>query len=104
ALVRLATVLGIVVLQIVMNDPVYFLMARIDFTGSSTGWFRAQLIRSSIQHLDEWWAVGTDYTRHWMPSGIYANEIHTDITNHFLEMGVWGGLPLLSLFVLALYA
>jgi hypothetical protein len=87
-----------------MEDPVYFLMARIDITGGSTGWHRAQLVRASIEHLDEWWAVGTDYTRHWMPSGIHANEIHADITNHFLGMGVLGGLPLLILFVLMLSA
>jgi hypothetical protein len=83
---------------------VYFLMARIDLTGGSTGWHRAQLIRSATEHLAEWWAVGTDYTRHWMPTGIHANEFHTDITNHFLEMGVWGGLPLLICFVLILSA
>jgi hypothetical protein len=103
-LVRWGTVAAIIGLQIVMNDPVYFLMARIDLTGSSTGWHRAELIRTSIAHLNEWWAVGTDVTRHWMPTGIHANEFDTDITNHFLEMGVWGGLPLLILFVLMLWA
>jgi hypothetical protein len=101
-LIRWGTVAAIVGLQMVMKDPVYFLMARIDLTGSSTGWHRAQLVRSSIAHLGEWWAVGTDYTRHWMPTGIHANEIHTDITNHFLGMGVMGGLPLMTLFVLML--
>ena len=103
-LIRWGAAAAIVALQMVMNDPVYFLMARIDITGGSTGWYRAQLIRSSIAHLGEWWAVGTDYTRHWMPTGIHANEIQTDITNHFLQMGVWGGLPLLILFVLVLRA
>jgi hypothetical protein len=103
-LIRWGTVAAIVLLQIVMKDPVYFLMARIDLTGSSTGWHRAQLIRSSIEHLGEWWAYGTDYTRHWMPTGIHANEIHTDITNHFLAQGVMGGLPLLIIFVLMLMA
>ena len=95
--------MAVVVLQIVMNDPVYFVMARIDFTGASAGYHRAQLIRSSLEHLGEWWAFGTDYTRHWMATGIHANEIHTDITNHFLQMGVWGGLPLLVLFALLLW-
>jgi O-antigen ligase len=104
AVIRLAAVAAIVALQIVMNDPVYFLMARIDITGGSTGWHRAQLIRSSLEHLDEWWAVGTDYTRHWMPTGVQANAIHTDITNHFLAMGVMGGLPLMALFVATLWA
>jgi hypothetical protein len=104
ALIRWGTVAAIIGLQVVMNDPVYFLMARVDITGGSTGWHRAQLIRSSIEHLDEWWTVGTDYTRHWMPTGIHANDFQTDITNQFLQMGVWGGLPLLMLFVLMLRA
>jgi O-antigen ligase len=39
-----------------------------------------------------------------MPTGIHANEIHTDITNHFLGMGVIGGLPLMLLFILVLIA
>ena len=39
-----------------------------------------------------------------MPTGIHANEFHTDITNHFLQMGVLGGLPLLLVFVLVLIA
>jgi hypothetical protein len=102
--IRWATFAGIIGLQLVMKDPVYFLMARIDITGGSTGWHRAQLIRSAIEHLDEWWAFGTDYTRHWMATGIYANEIHTDITNHFLAMGVLGGLPLMTLFIMVLRA
>jgi hypothetical protein len=84
-------------LDMVMSDPVYFLMARIDITGGSAGWYRAALIQSAIYHLDEWWFAGTDYTRHWMPTGIYANEANTDITNHILQMGVWGGLPLVIL-------
>jgi hypothetical protein len=103
-LIRWGTLAVIIGLQIVMNDPVYFLMARIDLTGSSTGWHRAQLIRSSLEHLNEWWAVGTDYTRHWMPTGIHANDISTDITNHFLQMGIWGGVLLQLVFALTLIA
>lgn len=99
---RWAALAAIVALQMVMNDPVYFLMARIDLAGGSQGWFRAQLIRSSIDHLDEWWAFGTDFTRHWMATGNYATAEHTDITNHFLAMGIMGGLPLMLLFCLIL--
>ena len=97
--VRRASVLGLLALSVAMNDPFYFLMSRIDISGGSQGYFRAQLIRSSIEHLGEWWAVGTDYTRHWMATGIYANARHTDITNHYLAMGVLGGLPLMVIFV-----
>jgi hypothetical protein len=98
-LVQGTALVGILALSVVMKDPVYFLVARIDITGGSQGYFRAQLIRSSIEHFSEWWLAGTDYTRHWMASGIYANTIHTDITNHLLWMGVLGGLPLLLAFV-----
>jgi hypothetical protein len=89
----------IVALNFLMNDPIYFLMARIDITGGSTGYFRAQLIQSAINHLSEWWLIGTDHTRHWMESGIAGNANHTDMTNYYLQMGVWGGLALMCLFV-----
>jgi hypothetical protein len=96
---RWLAVLLIIALDIVMNDPVYYLMARIDITGGSTGWHRAALIDSAIKHFDTWWFAGTDYTRDWMPTGIQANETNSDITNHFLAMGVWGGMPLMLLFI-----
>lgn len=98
-LVRWGILLALVALNFVMKDPVYYLLARIDITGSSTGWHRAQLIHAAITNLNEWWLIGTDYTRHWMPTGVHANEIHTDITNHYLQMGVWGGLPVMFLFI-----
>jgi hypothetical protein len=100
--VRWLGLTAIIALDVIMKDPVYFLMARIDIAGGSTGWFRARLIQSSMEHLDEWWLAGTDYTRHWMSSGIPANEMHTDITNHVLAVGIMGGLPLMFLFIFIL--
>ncbi|HOR69784.1 MAG TPA: hypothetical protein PLY00_00615 [Verrucomicrobiota bacterium] len=91
--------LGYVMLDIVMKAPAYFLIARIDLTGGSTGWHRAELIRSSIEHVNEWWFAGTDYTRHWMPHGVLWSEDHCDITNYYIRMGVIGGLPLMCLLV-----
>lgn len=98
------TLLLIFALSLAMNDPVYYLLARIDITGGSTGYHRAALIQAAIDHFSEWWFAGTDHTRHWMASGIPANENHTDITNHYLAMGVLGGMPLLLLFVWVLVA
>lgn len=92
-------VLGYVALDLVMKDPAYYIMARIDLAGGSTGWHRARLIQSAIEHLPEWWLAGTDYTRHWMPTGVSWSPDHTDITNHYLQMGVVGGLPLMLLFI-----
>lgn len=99
---RWSVLAGVLVLAAVMRDPVYFVIAKIDLAGGSTGWHRAQLIRSSIAHLDEWWITGTDRTRHWMSSGIMGNTQDADITNHYLQMGVWGGVPLMVMFCIAL--
>jgi hypothetical protein len=98
-LMRWGLVVAYVALDLVMKDPAYYVMARIDLTGSSTGWHRARLIQEAIRHWSEWWLTGTDYTRHWMPYGIPWSDAHVDITNHYLEMGVLGGLPLMFLFV-----
>jgi hypothetical protein len=103
-IIRWLTVLSIVALALVMNDPVYYLLARIDITGGSTGYHRAALIQAAIEHFDEWWLVGTDYTRHWLAAGIPANNRSVDITNHYIAMGVMGGMPLMLAFVWVLAA
>jgi hypothetical protein len=37
-----------------------------------------------------------------MPTGVSWSAEHTDITNYYLKMGVWGGLPLMLLFIVIL--
>ena len=101
-IVRWAAILGYVGLDVVMNAPAYYLLARIDLTGSSTGWHRAALIEAAVKHLSEWWLAGTDYTRHWMAYGVGWSPNHVDITNHYLQMGVTGGLLLAVLFIAVL--
>lgn len=101
--VRWVAVLGYIALDIVMKAPAYYLIARIDLIGGSTGWHRSALIESGLRHLKEWWLAGTDYTIHWMPYGVEWNPDHTDITNHYLHLGVVGGLPLMLLFIAILY-
>lgn len=86
-------------LELVMNRPAYYIIGEIDLTGSSTGWHRAELIDSAIRHLGEWWLAGTNFTRHWMPTGVSFSPDHTDITNYYIAMGVWAGLLLVLLFV-----
>lgn len=100
---RIAAVLGYILLDLVMKAPAYYLMARVDLAGGSTGWHRAALIQSSIEHLGEWWFAGTDYTRDWMPYGVSWSEDYCDITNYYLGLGVKGGLPLMLLFILIMW-
>jgi hypothetical protein len=98
-LVRWSAALLYLGLEVVMNRPAYFIISEMDLMGGSTSWYRAQLIRSSFEHIGEWWLVGTDYTRHWMPSGVPASPTQTDITNHYIAMGVIGGLLLMLMFI-----
>ena len=90
---RWSLVAAYFVLLLVMSRPPYYLIQRFELVGGSTGWYRARLIESSIEHIDEWWFAGTDYTRHWMQYNVTSAN-HTDITNHYLFLGVMGGLPL----------
>lgn len=101
-LLRWGVVLGYLVLDVVMNAPAYYVLAYIDLTGSSTSWHRAFLIETALAHWSEWWLIGTDHTRHWMPYGVPWSANHVDITNHYLRMGVDGGMPLLLTFMAVL--
>lgn len=100
---KIAIVVSYILLELVMKAPAYYIIARIDLSGGSTGWHRAKLIESAFQHFNEWWLAGTDFTRHWMPTGVSWSPDHTDITNHYLMMGVLGGLPLMLIFILTLW-
>lgn len=98
AVIRRTMAVGLIALYIGMNAPFYYLLAKIDLTGDSTGWHRAALIQGAIDHVGDWWIGGTDYTRDWTPNpGV--DENHTDITNHYIRMGVCGGIPLLAVFI-----
>ncbi len=97
--IRWGCVFAYILLDILMNRPAYYIIGEIDLTGSSTGWHRAELIDSAIRHFGEWWLAGTNFTRHWMPTGVSFSPDHTDLTNYYIAMGVWAGIPLVLLFV-----
>jgi hypothetical protein len=82
-----------------MKGPVYALIGRLSELIGGGGWHRVALIDSAISHFNEWWLLGTDYTRHWMPTGVTWSERHTDITNQFIRVGIDGGVFSLILFV-----
>jgi hypothetical protein len=101
-LMRWAAVFAVLLLSMVMQAPVYYWLARIDVAGGSTGWYRARLIETALEHIDEWWpsAPPTRDTG-WRPG---LDRTHADITNHYIHMGVTGGVALLILFVWILVA
>jgi hypothetical protein len=100
-LFRWAVVCALVGLALVMNSPVWFLIARVsDFTGG-TGWHRSYLIDQAVRHFNEWWLVGSTYTAHWGPGGqvLAADPNNMDITNHYIAEGLGGGVLKLGLFI-----
>lgn len=91
-LVRWGIVVALVGLHLVMARPVWHLLARMDFTGGSTGWHRYQVIDQAIAHLSEWWLVGTRSIVGWQ---VWAG----DTTNQYVVEGIRGGLLQVALFM-----
>lgn len=98
-LARMAAVVLYFAFQVIAGEPGYYIMKRIDLSGGSTGYFRARLIESAHEHIDEWWLFGTDRTRHWMDTGVSSSPDHTDITNYYLGLGVTAGLAGMLFFI-----
>jgi hypothetical protein len=92
SLVRWGIVAMTIALHLVMNQPVWHLLARIDVIGGSTGWHRYLLVDGAIRHFNEWWLIGTASTAHWRGRMF-------DITNQYVAEGVGGGILTLVLFI-----
>lgn len=82
----------LVTLHIVMDAPVWHLLARVDIVGGSTGWHRYALIDQAIRRFPEWMLLGVRTTGHW---GWGLN----DVTNMFIRQAVDGGLLTLLFFI-----
>lgn len=86
-------VLGLIALQLVMVNPVWHLLARVQLVPQSTGWYRFKLIDEFVRHFDEWWLIGTEAYSSWWAYGLDA------ITNEYILQGVEGGILTLGLFL-----
>jgi hypothetical protein len=91
-LLRLGIALALVGLHIVMNAPVWFLIARVDVAGGSASYDRANLIDTCIRHFWDWWLYGTHDTGNWGWS-------MWDLSNQFVSIAETGGLVALLCFV-----
>jgi len=95
--IRWGILLTLGALHIVMNAPVWALIARVKVFGSSTGYHRYLLIDQFISRFKEWCLFGTKSTAHWGEFGKLW-----DITNNFIRIAVSGGLVTLVLFIIIL--
>jgi hypothetical protein len=79
-----------------MKAPVWHLMARVNIFGGSTGFHRYFLFNNFVNHVSEWFVLGTKSTAHW-------GHAQTDLTNQFVLEGVRGGMITLMLFIMLIY-
>jgi len=100
--VRWGIALGLLVLHLYMNAPVWYLFSRIGDLAGGGGWHRSELINKVIEHFDMWWLAGTSFanTAEWFPYTVaIGSEESADFTNQFVEEAITGGLVTLSLFI-----
>ena len=90
-------------LELAMSRPAYYIISKLDLTGSSTGWHRSRLIEAAIENFSEWWLFGTDWTVHWMGIPTYWSDRHSDITNYYISIGVVGGFLAMLLVILMMW-
>lgn len=104
-LVRRGFVVAIIGLALVMNAPVWYLIAKLSNITGGGGWHRAYLISQAVDHFGQWWLFGTTYTANWGPAGevIASNPNMMDITNQYIMEGVNGGVLKLLLFVIIIF-
>ena len=91
---RWCIIAALVALQLMMNDPIWYIFAHMDVVSGSTGWHRSHLIDQTIKHFSEWWMLGVkiEDVGRW---GVWAS----DVTNQYLLEGIMGGALTLVLFV-----
>jgi uncharacterized membrane protein YwzB len=75
-----------------MKAPVWFIIARVDIIGGSSGYHRARLIDQFIRNFFDWWLIGTNDNGNW-------GYDMWDTCNEFVQEGLNGGLVALVCFV-----
>jgi hypothetical protein len=63
--VRRGIVAGLIFLQIVLKNPVWHLISRIDVVGGNSADHRYQLVNQCILHFRDWWLIGTNENYKW---------------------------------------
>ena len=90
---RRALAISLISLHMVMKAPVWFLLARIDLTGGSSGYHRAELIDQCVRHFWDWWLIGTK------DAGTWAWDIW-DAQDQYVLIAEQGGLAAIVFFIL----
>jgi hypothetical protein len=79
-------------LCLVMQAPVWFLIARVSVASGSSSYHRAMLVDQFVRHFPDWWLLGTNQNQTW------GNDMW-DTSNNYVEEGETGGLAALLCFL-----
>jgi len=90
--IRWGLVLTLLALHLVMKAPVWALIARVDLTGSSSGYHRYELVDNCIRHFSQWWLIGYKDYNNW-------GFMMFDMCNQFVVQAVGGGLLCLVAYI-----
>ena len=103
SLVRKSIVWGLLILQLFMKSPVWYIFGKLSVISGGTGYHRAMVIDQAINHFSEWWLFGTQRTAHWDEASILPlDPDNIDITNQYVIEGVSGGLIKMILFIVVI--
>jgi len=91
-LIRWGFSLTLVALHLVMKAPVWALIARVDLTGSSSGFHRFMLVDNCIRHFSDWWLLGYKFYNDW-------GWDMWDLCNQFVVAALTGGLLTLVFYI-----
>lgn len=90
---RWGIVMVLILLQIVMKAPVWFVINHVDLVPGNSSYHRAMLIDVFIRHFWDWWLVGTNDAKNW-------GWDMWDTSNQFVNEGESGGLATFICFIL----
>ena len=92
---RWGAVIALISLSLVMNAPVWFLIAHLGVMEGSSTAHRAELVNTFIEHFSEWWLFGTK------DNGDWGYEMF-DTSNTYVSEGVNGGLFALTFLIMTI--
>ena len=91
-LIRWSLLISAITLHLVMQAPVWALIARIPLIRGASGYHRYILVDAFVRHIGDWWLVGTETTESW-------GYLTDDVANTYCIVAKHGGLLALLLFI-----
>jgi hypothetical protein len=90
--IRWGFVILLIMLQLAMKAPVWFIITHFQLIDGSSNYHRAELIQQFVTHFGDWWLIGTNNNASW-------GWDMWDQCNQFVLEGESGGLASLVCFI-----